>query len=188
MPNIDMLVDATAGYQMFSFMDGFTGYNKIRMDAKDAEKTAFQTSIGNFHYTVMPFGLKRAMTVIFHDMMHDCIEDYVDDVAVKSKKSTQHINDLWRVFIRCRDYNQKMNPLKCAFGVSLGKFLGFVIHQKGIDVDPTKAKPIQDINPPKTVKELKSFMGKVSYIRRFIPALSELTEPFHKLLKKNVPF
>lgn len=78
-----------------------------------------------------------------------------------------------------------MNPLMCAFGVSSEKFLGFVIHHKGIDIDPTKAKAIQDMNPPKTVKELKSFMGRVSYIRSFIPTLSELIEPFHKLLKNE---
>lgn len=159
LPNIDMLVDTTTGYSVFSFMYSFSGYNQIRMDAKDAEKTAFRTPIGNFHYTVMPFGLKnagatyqRAMTVIFHDMMHDCLEDYVDDVVVKSKESSQHVNDLRRVFIRCREYNLKMNPLKCAFGVSSEKFLRFVVHHKGIDIDPTKAKAIQDMNPPKTVK------------------------------------
>lgn len=165
-----MLVDAIAGYSMFSITDDFSGYNQ--MDAKDVEKTSLQIPIGNFHYTVMPFRLKnaratyqRAMTVIFHDMMHDYIEDYVDDVVVKSKKSSQHINDLRRVFIRCREYNLKMNSLKCGFGVSSGKSLGFVVHHKGIDIDPTKAKAIQDMTPPKTVKELKSFMGKVSYIR-----------------------
>lgn len=118
--------------------------------------------------------------------MHNCIEDYIDDVVVRSKESDRHISDLRRVFTRCREY--KMNLLKCTFGVSSGKFLGFVIHHKGIDIDPTKAKVIQDMNPPKTLNELKSFIRKVSYIRRFIPALSELIEPFHELLKKNVPF
>ena len=77
---------------MFSFMDGFSGYNQIRTVPKDAKKTAFKTSIGNFYYTVMPFGLKNAdatyqriMTAIFHNMMHCELEDYVDDIVVKSK-------------------------------------------------------------------------------------------------------
>lgn len=106
----------------------------------------------------MPFILKnagatyqRAMTAIFHNMIHDCIEDYVDDVIVKSKEVNQHIIDLRRVFIGCREYNLMMNPLKCVFGVSSGKFLGFVDHHKGIDIDLTKAKAIQDMNPPKTI-------------------------------------
>lgn len=81
-----------------------------------------------------------------------------------------------------------MNPLKCAFGVSSEKFLGFIVHHKWINIDPTKAKVIQDMKPLKTVKELKSFKGRISYSRIFIPALFELIEPFHKLLKKNVPF
>jgi hypothetical protein len=77
LPNMDLLIDSTAGHAMFSFMDGFSGYNQIRMSTKDAEKIAFRTPIGNFYYTVMPFGLKnagatyqRTMTAIFHDMIH----------------------------------------------------------------------------------------------------------------------
>ena len=83
-------MDSAAGSSMFSFMDGYSGYNQIRMVAKDAEKTAFRTPIGNFYYTVMSFGLKnaratyqRTMTAIFHDMMHKEMEDYVDDIVVK---------------------------------------------------------------------------------------------------------
>ena len=77
MPNMDLLIDSAAGSAMFLFMDGFSGYNQIRMAPKDVKKTAFRTAMGNFYYTVMPFGLKaagatyqRAMTAIFHDMMH----------------------------------------------------------------------------------------------------------------------
>ena len=77
-----------------------------------------------------------------------------------------------------------MNPLKCAFGVSFGKFLGFLVHNKGIDVDPA----IATMKPPATVKELKSFLGKVSYIRRFIPRLAPITSAFARLLKKGQNF
>ena len=93
LPNIDLLIDSVAGSAMFSFMDGFCGYNQIRMAPKDAEKTAFKTPICNFYYIVMLFRLKnagttyqRTMMVIFHDMMHQELEDYVDDIVVKSKK------------------------------------------------------------------------------------------------------
>ena len=92
LPNIDLLVDSAAGSLMFSFMDGYSGYNQICMAAKDAEKTAFWTLVRNFYYTVMPFGLKnvgatyqRTMTAIFHDMIHEEMEDYIDDIVVKSK-------------------------------------------------------------------------------------------------------
>jgi hypothetical protein len=195
LPNMDLLIDSAAGHAMFSFMDGFSGYNQILMSPKDAEKTAFRTPIGNFYYTVMPFGLKnagatyqRTMTAMFHDMMHREIEDYVDDIVVKSKKREDHLTVLRRVFERCRLYKLKMNPLKCAFGVAAGKFLGFLVHQRGIDVDPTRASAIASMKPPTTHKELKSFLGKLSYIRRFIPGLAAVTSSFAPLLKKGVPF
>ena len=83
-------MDSAAGSSIFSLMDGYSGYNQIRMASKDAEKTAFRTPIENFYYIVMPFGLKnvratyqRTMTAIFHDMMHKEMEDYVDDIVVK---------------------------------------------------------------------------------------------------------
>jgi len=81
-----------------------------------------------------------------------------------------------------------MNSLKCAFGVSAGKFLGFLVHQQGIDVDPSKAQAIATLKPPIIVKELKSFLGKLSYIRRFIPDLAALTVAFTPLLKKGRPY
>ena len=132
---------------MFSFMNGYSGYNQIRMTAKDAEKTAFRTPIGNFYYTVMPFSLKNVgatyqqiMIAIFHDMIHEKMEDYVDDVMVKSKTRVGHFRVLKQVFERCKKYKLHMNPMKCAFGVSAGKFLGFLVHHKGISVDPAKAQ------------------------------------------------
>uniref|UniRef100_A0A2N9FW67 Integrase catalytic domain-containing protein n=1 Tax=Fagus sylvatica TaxID=28930 RepID=A0A2N9FW67_FAGSY len=176
---------------MFSFMDGFSGYNQIRMSPRDAEKTAFRTPIGNFYYTVMPFGLKnagatyqRTMTAMFHDMIHQEIEDYVDDIVVKSKKREDHVEVLRKVFERCRLYKLKMNPLKCAFGVSAGKFLGFLVHNRGIDVDPAKASAIATMKPPTSHKELKSFLGRLSYIRRFIPVSRGLLRESKQVMTK----
>ena len=129
--------------------------------------------------TVMPFRVKnagatyqRAMMAIFHDMMHQELEDYVDDIVVKSKKRGEHFYVLRKVFERCRAFKLRMNTLKCAFGVSSGKFLGFLVHSRGIDVDLAKATAIATMRPPTMVKELKSFLGKVSYIRRFIHGLA----------------
>ena len=101
LPNIDLLVDLVAGNSMFSFMNRYSGYNEIRMAAKDVEKIAFRTPIGNFYYTMMPFGLKNAgamyqhtMIVILHDMMHREIEDYVDNIVVKSRTRAGHFQVL----------------------------------------------------------------------------------------------
>jgi hypothetical protein len=195
LPNMDLLIDSAAGHAMFSFIDGFSGYNQIFMSSKDAEETAFRTPIGNFYYTVMSFGLKnagatyqRTMTVMFYDMMHREIEDYVDDIVVRSKTRKDHFGILKKVFERCQLYKLKMNPFKCALGVSAYKFLGFLVHQRGIDVDPAKASAIATMKPPTTHKELKSFLGKLSYIRKFIPGLAAVTSTFAPLLKKGAPF
>ena len=95
---------------------------------------------------------------------------------------------LKRVFERCRAFMLRMNPLKCAFGVSSRKFLGFLVHNRGIDVDPAKVTAIATMRPLVTVKELKSFLGKVSYIWRFILGLASITSAFTKLLKKGQSF
>ena len=95
---------------------------------------------------------------------------------------------LKRVVKRCRAFKLRMNPLKCAFGVSSGKFLGFLVHSRGIDVDPAKATTIATMRPSVTVKELKSFLRKVSYFRRFIPRLASITSAFTKLLRKGQSF
>ena len=124
------------------------------------------------------------MMAIFHDMMHQELENYVDDIVVKSRRREEHFHVLRKVFERRRAFKLRMNPLKCAFGVSSGKFLGFLVHKRGIDVDSAKATTIATMRPPATVKELKSFLGKVSYIQRFIPRLASITSAFTKLLRK----
>ena len=112
----------------------------------------------------------------------------MDDIVVKSRKREEHFRVLKRVFERYRAFKLRMNPLKCTFRVSFGKFLGSLVHGRGIDVDLAKAMVIATMRPPATVKELKSFLVKVSYIRRFIPGLASITSAFTKLLKKGQSF
>ena len=112
----------------------------------------------------------------------------MDDIVVKSKKRGEQFYVLKRVFKRCKAFKLRMNPLKCAFGVSFRKFLGFLVHSRGIDVDLAKATAIATMRPPATVKELKSFLGKVSYIWRFILGLASITSSFTKLLRKGQSF
>ncbi|BFG37623.1 hypothetical protein CerSpe_238970 [Prunus speciosa] len=89
------------------------------------------------------------MTTIFNDMLHNTIECYVDDFVVKTRKREHHLSDLKRVFDRLRKHQLKMNPLKCAFGITLGKFLGFVVRHQGIEIDPSKIKAIRKMLPPR---------------------------------------
>ena len=112
----------------------------------------------------------------------------MDDIVVKSKKKVEHFHMLRKVFERCRAFKLGMNLLKCAFEVSSGKFLGFLVHNRGIDVDLAKATTIATMRPLATVEELKSFLGKVSYIQRFIPGLASIMSAFTKLLRKGQSF
>jgi hypothetical protein len=160
-------------------MDGSFGYNQIRMAPADEEKTAFRTPKGIYCYKVMPFGLKnagatyqRAMQKIFDDMLHQHVECYVDDLVVKSKEKENHLQDLRLVFERLRRFQLKMNPLKCAFGVSSGKFLGFIVRHRGIEIDQSKIEAILKMPEPRNIHELKSLQGKLAYIRRFISNLA----------------
>ena len=134
LPVMEIMIDNTSSYEMFSFMDGFSGYNQIKMDLEDEKHTAFRTPMGIYCYKVMPFGLKnagatyqRAMTKIFDDLIHQVVECYVDDLVVKTHSRDQHLKDLRVVFDRIRKYKLKMNPMKCAFGVLSEKFLGFIV-------------------------------------------------------------
>ncbi|RDX91178.1 hypothetical protein CR513_26870, partial [Mucuna pruriens] len=158
LPHIDMLVDNTACHAFFSFIDGFSGYNQVLMAEEDREKTTFVTLWGTFCYKVMPFGLKnagatyqRAMVTLFHDMMHKEIEVYVDDMIAKSKTFEQHLEDLRKLFGRLRKYRLRLNPAKCTFGVTSGKLLGFLVSERGIEVDPTRSKPSRKCLPPQQI-------------------------------------
>ncbi|KAM2246585.1 hypothetical protein ACFXTI_007390 [Malus domestica] len=195
LPIIEIMVDATTGYEAQSFMDDSSGYNQICMAFEDEELTAFRTPKGIYCYKVMPFGLKnakatyqRAMQNIFNDMLHKNVECYVDDVVVKTKKRSDHLKDLRVVFERLRKYNLKMNALKCAFGVTSGKFLGFIVKHRGIEVDQSKIKAIQSMPELRNLHELKSLQGRLAFIRRFISNLARRCQPFSRLMKKDVPF
>ena len=111
----------------------------------------------------MPFGLKnagaiyqRAMMKIFQDIQHKTVECYVDDLAVKSKKINTHLEDLCKVFERLWRFKLRMNPLKCFGGVSSGNFLGFVVHKRGIELDPIKVKAILEMPHQKLLKNSKA--------------------------------
>src|SRR5256886_11756473 len=189
------MVDNTAGYERMSFIDGFSGYNQIKMHPDDERHTAFRTPLGVFCYTVMPFGLKnagatyqRAMDKIFSGLTRKTVECYVDDIAVKSRHKGDHLRDLREVFNLMRAHQLKMNPTKSFLVVSSGKFLGFVVTSKGIHLDPEKVSAIRDMEPPRSLKELRGLQGKLAYIRRFISNLSGRCQPFSKLMRKGVTF
>ncbi|KAI0513357.1 hypothetical protein KFK09_009374 [Dendrobium nobile] len=195
LPIPELMVDIASSHAIFSFMDGSSGYNQIKMALEDERNTTFRTPTGIFCYKVMPFGLKnagatyqRAMTRIFDDLIHNQVECYIDDLVVKSKVKEAHLYDLRVVFERLRRYDLKMNPLKCAFGVTSGKFLGFIVRHRGIEIDPAKIEAILNMPSPKSLTQLRSLQGRLAYIRRFISNLSGRCQPFSVLAKKDAKF
>ena len=194
LPHIDVLVDNTVGNALMSFMDGFLGYNQIKMAPKDMTKTTFATKWGIYCYMVMLFGLKNARatyqrmaTALLHNMMHNEVEVYVDDMKVKSKDTGGYTTNLRKFFERIKEYRLRLNPQKCTFGVTAGKLLGFLVSDRMIEFNTSKIKAILKIPPPQSEKEIRGFLGRLQYISQFIIKLTSTCEPIFKLLKKNEP-
>ncbi|PKI61410.1 hypothetical protein CRG98_018184 [Punica granatum] len=125
------------------------------------------------------------MVTLFHDMMHKEVEVYVDDMIAKSKEGKDHLVNLKRLFDRLKEYKLRLNPTKCTFGAQSGKLLGFVVSERGIEVDPDKVKAIKELPPPSTVREVRGFLGRLNYIARFIANLTDKCQPLFRLLRKN---
>jgi hypothetical protein len=192
MPVAETLINVAAGHKILSFMDGNTGYNQIFMASEYINKTAFRVpgAVGLFEYVVMTFGLKnagatyqRAMNYIFHDLISKLVEIYIDDVVVKSALVEGHLGDLQQVLERTRRFGLRMNPKKCAFSVSAGQFLDFLVHERGIEIGLKSQQAIKTMVPATTKKELQQLIGKINFVRRFISNLSGRIEPFMELVK-----
>jgi hypothetical protein len=192
MPIADMLINNASGHQVISFLGGNAGYNQIFMDEEDMHKMAFCCPgfIDLFEWVVMTFDLKnagatyqRAMKLIFHDLLGIILEVYVDDVVVKSDSMDSHLADLHLTLERMCRYGLKMNPLKCAFGVSTSKFLGFIIHEHSIEIDPTRIESINKVQPPQCKNDMQKFLEKLNYLRQFISNLSGKINSFAPILR-----
>ena len=147
---------------MLSFLDAFSGYHQIPMHPPDAENTSFITPHGLYCYNMMPFGLKNAgatyqrlLTKMFQLFLGNTMEVYIDDMLVKSNQRPYHAAHLQQAFDLLREYVMKLNPLKCAFRVSDGKFLGFMVTQRGIEANPAQLKAILQSPAPISKKEIQ---------------------------------
>ena len=123
------------------------------------------------------------MNYIFYKLIDRIVEIYNDDVMIKSKGYKEHLADLRETLECTRKYGLKMNPNKCAFGVSAGQFLRFMVHERGIEVGQKSIKAIDEAVPPTIKIELLSLLGKINFIRRFISNLLERILLFSPLLK-----
>ncbi|XP_050242293.1 uncharacterized protein LOC126691281 [Quercus robur] len=113
------------------------------------------------------------------------VQVYVDDMLVKSRREEDHLADLKETFDTLRSFNMKLNPEKCAFGVTAGKFLGFMVSQRGIEANPDKIRAIIEMTPPRNVKEVQSLNGKIATLNRFVSRATDKCLPFFRTLKKS---
>ncbi|CAL2228629.1 unnamed protein product [Prunus armeniaca] len=195
LPFIDQMLERLAGHSHYCFLDGYSGYNQIAIAPKDQEKTTFTCPFGTFAYRRMPFGLcnapatfQRCMMSIFSNMVEEIIEVFMDDFSVFGDSFDICLHNLSLVLKRCQECNLVLNWEKCHFMVQQGIVLGHIISCRGIEVDKAKIDVVRSLQPPTTVKEIRSFLGHAGFYRRFIKDFSKISRPLCQLLGKDVEF
>ncbi|GKV32175.1 hypothetical protein SLEP1_g40798 [Rubroshorea leprosula] len=187
LPNVEKLVERAAGHERMSFLDVSLGYHQVQLLLDDQEKMTFYAGDAIYCYVMMLFGLKnvgatyqKLVQVIVKLQIGRNIEIYVDDMIVTSLRAKDHVDDLKETFQNLRRAQMKLNQLKCTFAVEAGKFLGYVVSKKGIEVNPDKVEAVQQMESLKTIKDVQRLIGRLTALHRFIARLTaaeETTQP-----------
>ena len=195
LPRIDEVVDSTAGCELLSFIDCYSGYHQISLKEEDQIKTSFITPFGAYCYKTMSFGLKnaratyqRAIQMCLDQQIGRNVKACINDVAVKTKTADNLIADLEETFANLNKYRWKLNPSKCIFGVLSGILLGYIVSARGIEPNPNKVSAITNMKQPTYVKDIQKLTGCMAALSRFISRLGEKGLPFFKLLKASEHF
>ena len=195
LPSIDALMDNASGCKMLSFLDTFSGYNQIKMHLRDECKTTLMAEMSYYCYIVMSFGLKNAsatyqrlMDRVLAPMLGKNVQAYVDDMVVTSQERGQHVSDMEELFAIIAKYRLKLNPKKCVFGVEAGKFLGFLLIERGIEANPEKCATILAMRSPTSVKEVQQLTGRMVVLSRFVSVGEEKGHPYFQCLRRNNHF
>ncbi|KAJ3705302.1 hypothetical protein LUZ61_009007 [Rhynchospora tenuis] len=195
LPSIDAMVDSTAGFTHLSIVDANAGYHQIKMHPEDEEKTSFLTEKGLYCYQVMPFGLKNAgaeyqrmVNKLFKEELGNIMEAYIDDMVIKSCSGHVHVEHLDKVFTKMKAVGMRLNPKKSFFCLASGKFLGFIVSERGIEVHPSKCQAIMNMEPPSSIKAVQELTGRIAALGRFISRSAEICQPFFQTFKKNKKF
>jgi transposase InsO family protein len=195
LPSISIALSSMQGAQYFSSLDLNSGYHQIELEESSREKTAFITQNGLFEYKKLMFGLKtapacfaRTMDIVLAGLKWSSVLVYIDDILIFSKDFDSHLEHIREVLQRLQAANLTVKPNKCSLAMNSVKFLGHVIDKTGVRTDPDKIKGIQDFPRPQTLTQVRGFIGRASYYRKFIPYFSEVAEPLSRLTKKNVRY
>ena len=190
LPRVDDTLHLLAGSQYFSKLDLRSGYWQIEIEEEDTQKTAFTVgTLGFYEFTRMPFGLCNAPAT-FQRVMERCMGElnlrdcliYLDDVVIFSKTFEEHLQRLDAVFTKLETHDLKLKASKCEFFQSRITYLGHVVSNNGIETDPEKIKAVKDWPVPKSVKEVRAFLGFTGYYRRFIKGYASIARPLNDLL------
>ena len=195
LPFIDQVLERLANFSFFCYLDGLSGFYQIPIHPEDQSKTTFTCPYGTFAFRRMPFGLcnapatfQRCMFSVFSDLLDDCVEVFMDDFSVYGAKFSHCLDNLSKVLDRCMEHGLVLNWEKCHFMVQEGIVLGHSISKRGIEVDKAKVEVIENLPPPKCVKDIRSFLGHAGFYRRFIKDFSKIAKPLCKLLAKDAVF
>ncbi|GKV46449.1 hypothetical protein SLEP1_g53433 [Rubroshorea leprosula] len=185
-----LLMKKANGNERLSLLDAYSGYHQVLMAPEDEEKTSFYAGDEIYCYVMMPFGLKNAgatyqemVTIVFRAQIGRNLEVYVDDIVVKSLKVEDHLVDLDETFNNLKKNRMWLNPTKCIFGVESGKFLGFMVSRRRIEVNLEKIKAIADMEPSKSVKDIQRLIKRVAALHRFISKSANKCLPFFKIMR-----
>jgi hypothetical protein len=192
LPNMEHILQRVTGASRISMIDGFSGYNQILVIPEDREKTAFTTPWGTFMYAKMPFGLmnagetfQRAMDIAFIGEKDQFVVIYLDDITVFSRSDKEHYCHLRKVFLKCRRFGLSLNPKKYLFAMKEGKLLGHIVSTEGVRIDPSRVEAIHTLSLPRSRKEVQDFLGKINFLRRFVPNFAEMVKHITAILKKG---
>ncbi|XP_013607832.1 PREDICTED: uncharacterized protein K02A2.6-like [Brassica oleracea var. oleracea] len=195
LPFIDHMLERLVNHPFYCFLDGYLGFFQIPIHPDDQEKTTLTCPYGTFAYRRMSFGLcnapeifHRCMMSIFTDLIEDIMEVFMDDFSVYGSSFSVCLKNLCRVLQCCKEKDLVLNWEKCHFLVKDGIVLGHKISEKGIKVDKAKIEVIMSLQPPTSVKGIRSFLGHAGFYRRFIKDFSMIARPLMRLLCKDTRF
>jgi hypothetical protein len=194
-PNIVDTLDSLGTSKIFSVLDMASGYHQIEIQEEDREKTAFSCHMGHYQFTKLPFGVnngpatyQRCMDFILTGLKGiDCLA-YLDDLICYSATMEEHAEKLARIFKRLEQANFKIQPSKCVFATDTVEYLGHIVTKEGVKPDPRKIQAVKEYPTPRTVRDVRAFIGLAGYYRRHVRNFAEIAKPLTNLTKKDVPF